>query len=138
MRQFEPFDPNHPRVASPEHAAFGKIFDAAFAASGMTATALARKVKVSPEMIRGYRRGFNIPAPSTREKLETALGVDLSPAAYGVTPSPVQTQAKPTVGGSLNSLRDALANGNYFLADEDNEIVITIRVPKTEFMLLGA
>lgn len=137
MRQFEPFDPNHPRVATPEHAAFGKHFDSVFATSGMTATALARRVKVSPEMIRGYRRGFNIPAPSTLQKLETALGVNLGPSSYGpvAQTAPVQSAR---VGGNFQLLRDALMNGDYTLDDEADSVVVTIRVKKTEFMLLQA
>lgn len=71
MRPNYPFDAKHDRCIFP---VFGKQFDAALDTAGLTATDVAKRADISPEVVRGYRRGFTMPSPTTQKRLEKILG----------------------------------------------------------------
>lgn len=109
MRPSLPFDPNHPRCKYPDE---GRHFDAILGQSGHSARSLAKAVNIYPEVVRGYRRGFGRPSPTTKAKLERVLGVSLTP--------PVAPPAAIT--GTVTAVRDG------------DHMVFTMRVPMSEVL----
>lgn len=74
MRPETPFDPSHSRCIYPE---FGRRFSEVMEQAGKRPIEIAKAIDVSPEIVRGYRRGFSHPSPQTQEKLERYFGVSL-------------------------------------------------------------
>jgi transcriptional regulator with XRE-family HTH domain len=118
-RPSSPFDTSDARCKFP---VFGATCDAALTKSGRTASDIARECKISPEMMRAYRRGFAYPMDSTLAKLEAALGVTLSD--------------KPRTGimvrdvdlATLDAIA-ALATGAAQVSRDGDQYVFTVRVP---------
>ena len=75
-----PFDPGHPRCKFPE---FGALFSSVLEETGQRCNDVAASIKVSTEIVRGYRRGFARPSPFTMTKLEKHFGRPLVPRADG-------------------------------------------------------
>jgi ribosome-binding protein aMBF1 (putative translation factor) len=75
MRPLEPFDPLHHRCVWPT---FGRECAEAFDASPLTISDIAREMKVSHEVVRGYRRGFARPTTTNAIALERLLKVQFT------------------------------------------------------------
>ena len=126
MRQFEPFDPNHVRCI---HPVFGKHFDTVMQASGLDAVTIAKRAAISKEVVRGYRRGFYKPIPSTLVKLEEVFGVALTP--------PETVRAAPMTPVAM-SLPDYFKLESAKTEDATGDMIVVYRIPKTKVMdLIG-
>lgn len=94
MRPEEPFDPAHPRCRFP---AFGKRFTQVMEKTGLRPPEIARGVGISPEIVRGYRRGFSHPSPTTKANLEKFLGETLDTPEATALPQALTLPATVTV-----------------------------------------
>ena len=85
------FDPTDRRCIFPK---FGKAFDAAMTAKGLTNSELAKRIGVDHTAIAGYRRGFSRPMVSEKMlKLGRELGIKLNMSEP--RPSQIPRLSKP-------------------------------------------
>ena len=111
-RPEEPFDAAHSRCVYP---AFGQHFSDVLAATGKRPVEIAKAVNISPEIVRGYRRGFARPSPQTQARLEKFLGVSLN---LQDVPNMLQTISLP---GTMTVQRDP-----------SGDLMLSFRVSPTE------
>ena len=68
------FDPDHLRCIFPK---YGAIVDAAMRGKGLSATDVAKHLKIDPSGPAGWRRGFGRNGPTRTTQLEALLNVKL-------------------------------------------------------------
>jgi ribosome-binding protein aMBF1 (putative translation factor) len=68
------FNPDHHRCIFPK---YGAIVDAAMRGKGLSATDVAKRLKIDPSGPAGWRRGFGRNGPTRTAQLEALLGVKL-------------------------------------------------------------
>ena len=76
---------------------------------------IAKAVSISPEIVRGYRRGFSRPSPQTQAKLEKYFGMSLNPDGKPARRDIVSLPGTMTV--------------QY---DPSGDLLVSFRVPPTE------
>lgn len=123
MRQFAAFDSNHPRCI---HPVFGAHFDSVMQASGLDAVTIAKAAGISKEVVRGYRRGFYKPIPSTQARLEEVFGKSLTPPTVAPI-QPVQFSVPPYFKVEKATVEEATG-----------DMLVTFRLPQERvFEMIG-
>jgi transcriptional regulator with XRE-family HTH domain len=112
-RSHLPFDPQHPRCINP---GFGQKMDRLMTDRNVDAVTVAKAIGVSPEIVRGYRRGFSYPSPPTMNKLETYFDTDLHPEVVSI----------------------ASFKSNVLVTQDGDDMVFSFRVPRSELGALMA
>ena len=116
-KPMSPVDPKHPRVV-PGGLSFAQWLRRQLERLGWSPVEAARHFAVSPEITRGYMRGFNVPTAVTLARIEAAVGAKYRPSApaEAVVSIPVQGTAQ---------------------ASGVDDIVITLRLSRAKLMALA-
>lgn len=123
MREFEPFDPNHPRC---KHPVYGANFDKIMMLSGLSAVQVAKAAGISVDVVRGYRRGFYKPSRESQSKLEGVFGTTLTPPDTANQGNSGNEPFEPT---NISFPDYFKVEGSAF-EPETGDWLVTFRVPK--------
>lgn len=126
MREFEPFDPDHPRC---KHPVYGANFDKIMMVSGLSAVQVAKAAGISVDVVRGYRRGFYKPSRESEAKLEKVFGVSLTPEA--------ETALQPITPVAI-SLPEYFKIESAKVEETTGDMLVVFRLPKERvFEMIG-